>query len=293
MSSLVPGTVALVTGASRGIGAACAVDLGRNGATVVVNYRSDEAAALDVVARIESLGGRAEAVRADVADEDEVRAMFAGVRERHGRLDILVANAGITADNMVVRMNAEEFRRVMDTNVFGTFLCCREATKVMLSARRGAIVTISSLTALGAPAVVNYATSKGAVATLAKSLAAELAPVGIRVNTVSPGLVDTDMVGAMGPAVQKAFVDRVALGRAARPEEVATVVTFLCSDGASYVTGADIPVNGGATLGMVMTTILEDRDGTGPRKRAMSSQSSGRPRRSLTAPSPSPDRLSS
>jgi NAD(P)-dependent dehydrogenase (short-subunit alcohol dehydrogenase family) len=153
-----------------------------------------------------------------------------------------------------------------------------------VSAGRGAIVTVSSLTAMGAPAVVNYASSKGAVASLAKSLAAELAPAGIRVNTVSPGLVETDMISVMPPAVRKAFTDRIALGRPARAEEVATVVTFLASDGASYITGADIPVNGGATLAMVMTPFLDTSDENHPRRRAISSQTPRRPRRSLGGP---------
>lgn len=264
-----PGTVALVTGASKGIGAACALDLAREGASVVVNYNSDELGAKAVVAAIEAEGGTAEAVQADVADEVAVRRMFNDIRRTHGRLDVLVANAGITIDKVMMSMSRRDFEDVLSTNVTGVFLCCREAARLMMLARKGSIVTLSSITTRGYPAVANYSASKAAVASFSKSIAVELALMGVRVNTVSPGLIETAMVKKMHPVSRKAFIDGIALGRGAAPEELAYVVSFLASDKASYITGADIAVDGGASLGLVIPEeSFANRDSE--RKRKMS-----------------------
>jgi 3-oxoacyl-[acyl-carrier protein] reductase len=264
-----PGTVALVTGASKGIGAACALDLAREGASVVVNYNSDELGAKAVVAAIEAEGGTAQAVQADVTDEVAVRRMFNDIRRTHGRLDVLVANAGITIDKVMMSMSRRDFEDVLSTNVTGVFLCCREAARLMMLARKGSIVTLSSITTRGYPAVANYSASKAAVASFSKSIAVELALMGVRVNTVSPGLIETAMVKKMHPVSRKAFIDGIALGRGAAPEELAYVVSFLASDKASYITGADIAVDGGASLGLVIPEeSFANRDSE--RKRKMS-----------------------
>jgi 3-oxoacyl-[acyl-carrier protein] reductase len=247
-----PGTVALVTGASRGIGRACAVDLAREGASVLVNYNSDSAGAKETVAAIEADGGTAVAVQANIADEADVRRMFSEIRYQHQRLDVLVANAGITIDKLMPSMSRSDFQQVLDTNVLGTFMCCREAVRLMTRAKRGSIVALSSITTLGYPGVSNYSASKAAVKSFAKSIAAECALLNVRVNTVSPGLIETSMTKKMHPIARKAFIDATALGRGAAPEEVAYVVSFLASDKASYITGADIAVDGGSSLGLVV-----------------------------------------
>jgi 3-oxoacyl-[acyl-carrier protein] reductase len=290
------GSVALVTGASKGIGSACAIDLGAEGATVVVNYNRDEAGAKATVDAIVAAGGSAEAIQADVADEAAVRAMFAQIRRSYGRLDVLVANAGITVDKVMMSMSRADFSAVLDTNTTGTFLCCREAARLMTLAQKGSIVTLSSITARGYPAVSNYSASKAAIASFTKSIAAELALLNVRANTVSPGLIETAMTKKMHPVARKAFIEATALGRGATPEEVAYVVSFIASDKASFITGADIAVDGGASLGMVMPkSALDERDRPGRRRMSGAGGSrtaAGRPalarRTSQTAPGTQP-----
>jgi 3-oxoacyl-[acyl-carrier protein] reductase len=261
------GTIALVTGASKGIGSACAIDLAAEGATVIVNYNKDEPGAQATVDKIIAAGGTAEIIQADVADEKAVRAMYALIRRKYNRLDVLVANAGITADAVFLAMSTADFAAVMHTNVTGTFLVCQEAARLMTRQGKGSIVTLSSITALGYPAVTNYSASKAAVASFTKSMAAELSLLGVRCNTVSPGLIETAMTKKMHPEARKAFIDNTALGRGASPEELAYVVSFLSSDKASFVTGADIAVDGGASLGMVMPkSAFDQRDRPGRRR---------------------------
>lgn len=289
-----PGTVALVTGASKGIGAACAIDLGLEGATVIVNYNSDEVGAKAVVAEIEAAGGKAVAIQADVADEASVKKMFLEIRRDFRRLDVLVANAGITVDKPMMSMTMRDFDVVMQTNVTGVFLCCKEAARLMSFTKKGSIVTLSSITARGYPAVSNYAASKAAVASFSKSIATELALGNVRVNTVSPGLIETAMTKKMVPDARKAFIDGTALARGADPSEVAHVVSFLASDKASFVTGADIAVDGGASLGMVIPKsglLAREND---PKRRRMSGGSGGRrpsvrPARPVAGSNPSSD----
>ncbi|MEE4409850.1 MULTISPECIES: SDR family oxidoreductase [unclassified Serratia (in: enterobacteria)] len=244
--------VVLVTGASRGIGRATALLLARQGYAVGVNYLKDEPAAQQVVAEIAALGGRALALRADIADENQVVAMFAKLDATLGSLDALVNNAGILFQQTgIEQLTAERINKVLTTNVTGYFLCCREAVKRMAKrhgGQGGAIVNVSSAAArLGAPGeYVDYAASKGAVDTLTTGLALEVAAQGIRVNGVRPGFIYTEMHASGG---EPGRVDRVKNGlpmqRGGYPEEVAEAIAFLLSDAASYVTGSFIEAAGG------------------------------------------------
>jgi len=242
----------LITGASRGIGAACAFLAAGRGYHVVVNYRSDAAAAAQVVRAIEEAGGGAFAVQADVSREDEVRRMFAEVDARCGRLDALVNNAGILARQMrVEQMDAARIGRILATNVTGSFLCAREAVLRMSTQRGGsggAIVNVSSRAGvLGAAGeYVDYAASKAALDVLTIGLAKETANEGIRVNGVRPGLIDTEMHASGGePGRIERLKSAVPMGRGGEADEVARAVLWLLSDEASYTTGSFIDVSGG------------------------------------------------
>ncbi|WP_030450123.1 3-oxoacyl-ACP reductase FabG [Herbidospora cretacea] len=241
------GSVALVTGGSRGIGRAVALDLAAEGAHVIVNYARSEADAKEVVALIEERGGTATAVRADVTDEDAVRAMFREVRADRGRLDVLVTSAGITLDRYLVAMNLEQFRTPMDVNMTGTFLTCREGLRLMQHQRRGAIVTLSSTSGLdgGFPGQTNYVASKGAIIAFTRALSNEAAPHGVRANVVAPGFVATDMTRRVPAEIRKQYESRIRLGRMGRPEEIASIVSFLASDKASYISGSVVVAHGG------------------------------------------------
>jgi len=244
------GTVALVTGGSRGIGSAISRDLAAEGAEVIVNYVRGKAAAEETVTAIRGAGGAARAYQADVTDEVAIRSMFDMVRSEFGRLDVLVNSAAITQDAPVAHMHLDDFEQVMRVNMSGTFLCCREAARLMIAARRGAIVNLSSTTSQGGPGTANYAASKGAIISFTRSVAAELAPYGIRANVVSPGLIETGLSDRMRADVRQAVVEHIPLDRAGSPAEVARVVSFLASDRASYMTGATAEVDGGLSLSL-------------------------------------------
>ena len=189
------GSVALVTGGSRGIGRAVALDLAAHGNHVVINYSRSEDQAKELVSQIEANGGSASLAQADVTDEAAVREMFRSLRSEHGRLDVLVTSAGVTRDKHLVAMSSDLFTETMDINMKGTFLACREALRIMQHQRRGAIVTLSSSSGLdgGFPGQTNYVASKGAIIAFSKALSYEAAPYGVRVNVVAPGFVETDM----------------------------------------------------------------------------------------------------
>ncbi len=243
------GTVALVTGGSRGIGRAAAVDLAKEGARVAICYAHDEGAAKDVVTEIESAGGEAMARQADISDEAQVRALFRAVKEEFGKLDILVANAGINRDRHVVTMPIGDFRSVLETNVIGTFLCCREAMRTMTYQRSGAIVAVSSVTSMegGYGGMSNYTASKGAITSFSRTLAREGAAYNIRVNVVAPGFVETDMLAKLPPARRSAYEKSIRLGRMGRPEEIAYLISFLASSKAAYITSTVFVADGGGT----------------------------------------------
>ncbi len=240
------GRVALVTGASRGIGRAIALKLAALGARVTVNYRSGEAAADEVVAAITSAGGEARAFRADVSDEEAATSLVKSVVATYGQLDILVNNAGITRDNIMARMKADDFDAVLATNLRSCWLMCRAALRVMMRARYGRIVNISSVTALmGNAGQSNYAASKAGIIGMSKSLAREIASRGITVNVVAPGFIATDMTAELPEDLLDTARAHIPLGRMGQPSEVAAAVVFLASDEAKYITGQTLNVDGG------------------------------------------------
>jgi NAD(P)-dependent dehydrogenase (short-subunit alcohol dehydrogenase family) len=243
--------VAIVTGGSRGIGRATALKLGALGYTVVVNYASNEAAATEVVKSITAQGGRAAAVKGDVAKEADVLTLFAAA-DKLGPLKILINNAGVMDhQNRLDEMSTERLKRIFDINILGSFLCAREAVKRMSTKHGGtggAIVNQSSAAAaLGAPGLgVEYAASKGAMDVLTIGLGREVAAEGIRVNAVRPGIIDTEIHDSSGiPGRVKLMRDQIPMKREGKAEEVADVILWLCSDQSSYVTGSIVPVAGG------------------------------------------------
>jgi 3-oxoacyl-[acyl-carrier protein] reductase len=241
----VSGKVVLVTGASRGIGRAIAEALAAAGAAVVLGAR-DEAKLAEAVAAIASAGGRASAVSLDVCHRESVDAALAAVLQQHGRIDGLVNNAGITRDNLLLRMKAEEWEAVLATNLTGVYHCTQAALRPMLKQRSGRIVNVTSVVGItGNAGQANYAASKAGVIGFTKSIAREVASRAITVNAVAPGFIDTEMTAAMTDKAKEAVASSIPMGRVGKPEDVAGATLFLLSDAAAYVTGQVLGVDGG------------------------------------------------
>jgi 3-oxoacyl-[acyl-carrier protein] reductase len=243
------GKVALVTGASRGIGAAVALKLASAGAAVAVNYAGSASAAQDVVDRITAAGGRGVALQADVGDSGAAAGLVESVLGELGGLDVVVNNAGITRDGLLMRMSDEDWSAVIATNLTGVFNVTRSASRHLMKQRSGSIVNITSVVGLvGNAGQVNYSAAKAGVIGLTKSVARELASRGVRANAIAPGFIETDMTAELSESIRSATVDQIALGRFGAADDVANAVAFLASDDASYITGQTLAVDGGMTF---------------------------------------------
>lgn len=246
---LLENKTAVVTGGSRGIGRAICVELAKEGANIVTCYAKGAAAAEETVALCKEYGVQAIAIQADIAEKEDVEKLFAEALKVTGTIEILVNNAGINRDGLLMRMSDDDFNQVIDTNLRGAFYCMRAASKLMMKKRYGRIVTISSVVGLiGNAGQVNYAASKAGVIGMTKSLAKELGSRNVTANAIAPGFITTDMTDALPDAVKEQMAKEIPLARMGQPEDVANAVAFLVSDKASYITGQVLNVDGGMAM---------------------------------------------
>ena len=242
------GKTALVTGASRGLGRAIALKLAQEGARVALNYRSGEQQCREVADRISSVGGTPLLLRGDVSIKDEARGLVASVLEQWGQLDVLVNNAGITRDRSMRKLTDEDWTEVINTNLKSVYYCTSAALKPMIERKFGRVVNISSFVGqAGNFGQANYSASKGGVIAFTKSVAIEVARHNITVNAIAPGFTETDMLAKVAPDVREQILTKIPMGRFGKPEEIASAVAFLCSEG-DYITGQQINVNGGVYM---------------------------------------------
>lgn len=241
--------VAVVTGASRGIGKAIALKLASMDMTVIVNYAGSKEKAENVVKEIEEKGGRAEAIQCDVSDFTQCQKMIEDVHKRYGSIDVLVNNAGITRDGLVMAMKEEEFDDVIATNLKGTFNCIRFVSRIMMKQRYGKIINMSSVSGVaGNAGQVNYSAAKAGVIGITKSMARELASRNVNVNAIAPGFIETDMTDALSDKVKEQAVSQIPLGRFGKAEEVAELAGFLAGDNSNYITGQVFHIDGGMVI---------------------------------------------
>jgi len=241
--------IALVTGASRGIGRACAIALGKKGYTVIINYNSNEDAANEVKKIIEENGSEAGIVKANVSDLNEVKQMFREITKTYGKIDVLVNNAGIVKDEYVLMMTPDTIDQCLNLNIKGYMYCSQQAALKMFSKKKGCIINVSSVSSLLAVAGQSvYSATKGAVNSMTATMAKELAPYGIRVNAVAPGFIATDMVDKLPEDKKEEYIQTIPFGRFGEPEEVGNVVAMLASDEAAYITGQVLVIDGGLSL---------------------------------------------
>lgn len=243
------GKIALVTGAGRGIGAACARKLAAMGHTVIINYNGSKAAAEEVAAQIAADGGKAVTMQCNVSDPEAVSAMVDAIQKEYGSVDILVNNAGITRDELMLRMKPEDFDAVVRTNMTAVFYVMQACIRGMIKKRKGKIVNISSVSGvMGNAGQINYSAAKAGVIGMTKSAARELAGRNITVNAVAPGFITTDMTNALPDAAKEGILSKVPMGRGGKPEDVANAVAFLCSEESDYITGQVLCVDGGMAM---------------------------------------------
>ena len=249
MSMTLENKVVLVTGASRGIGKAIALQLAAEGAKIAINFAGNTAKAEEVKTEIESNGGEALLVQADVASAEAVDDMVKKVVDAWGKIDILVNNAGITRDGLLMRMKDSDFDEVISTNLKGVYNCTKSVSKLMIKQRSGRIVNMASIVALiGNAGQTNYAAAKAGIIGFSKSAAKEFAARGITVNVVAPGFIETDMTAVLSDNVKEAMLKDIPLGRVGKPEDIANAVKFLVSEQASYITGQILRVDGGMSM---------------------------------------------
>jgi len=243
------GKAAVVTGASRGIGRAIAIRLATQGADVAFSYRGNEAAAMETKAAVEALGRRAVAVQADVSQAESADALVKAALEAFGKVDILVNNAGTTRDDLIMRMSLDDWRTVLETNLFGAFYCIKAVTRPMLKAKGGRIINITSVSGqAGQMGQANYSSAKAGLIGLTKATARELASRGITCNAVAPGFVLTELTADLPEPLQAQLTERTPLGRFGTAEEIADAVAFLVSDEAAFITGQVLAVDGGLVM---------------------------------------------
>ena len=246
---MLKGKCALVTGASRGIGKAIALKLASLGANLVLNYRSSEQEALEVEKQVKDMGVDAISVKGDISKLEDVETLVSTAKEKFGTIDIMVNNAGITKDTLLLRMKEEDFDSVINVNLKGVFNCLKAITPVMVKQKEGKIINLSSVVGLvGNAGQVNYAASKAGVIGMTKSLAKEIGSRGITVNAVAPGFIETDMTDVLGDKFKEEAKKNIPLKRLGKAEDVAEVVAFLASDSANYITGQVIHVDGGMVM---------------------------------------------